>query len=66
MARTTTSAPVAALMAAARPDMSAVELRANLLGSARATKLPVTAGYVDAANAPAVPAANPASSSLNK
>ena len=39
---------VAALMAAMRPDMSAAELRAELLQSASRTSLPIGAGYLDA------------------
>ena len=39
---------VAALMAAMRPDMSAAELRAELLQSASRASLPIGAGYLDA------------------
>jgi subtilisin family serine protease len=42
------AAGVAALMAAMRPDMSAAELRAELLQSAGRTSLPVGGGYLDA------------------
>jgi subtilisin family serine protease len=42
------AAGVAALMAAMRPDMSAVELRAQLLQNAGRASLPVSGGYLDA------------------
>jgi subtilisin family serine protease len=42
------AAGVAALMAAMRPDMSAVELRAQLLQNAGRSSLPVNGGYLDA------------------
>ena len=42
------AAGVAALMAAMRPDMSAVELRAQLLQNAGRSSLPVSGGYLDA------------------
>jgi subtilisin family serine protease len=42
------AAGVAALMAAMRPDMSASELRAQLLQNAGRASLPVSGGYLDA------------------
>jgi subtilisin family serine protease len=42
------AAGVAALMAAMRPDLSAPELRAELLESAGRSSLPIGAGYLDA------------------
>jgi subtilisin family serine protease len=42
------AAGVAALMAAMRPDMSAAELRAQLLQNAGRSSLPVSGGYLDA------------------
>jgi subtilisin family serine protease len=42
------AAGVAALMAAIRPDLSAAELRAQLLQNAGRSSLPVTGGYLDA------------------
>ena len=42
------AAGVAALMAAMRPDMSASELRAQLLQNAGRSSLPVSGGYLDA------------------
>jgi subtilisin family serine protease len=42
------AAGVAALMAAMRPDMSATELRAQLLQNAGRSSLPVSGGYLDA------------------
>lgn len=42
------AAGVAALMAAMRPDMSAAELRAQLLQNAGRSSLPVGGGYLDA------------------
>ena len=44
------AAGVAALMAAMRPDMSAAELRAQLLQNAGRASLPVSGGYLDALN----------------
>jgi subtilisin family serine protease len=44
------AAGVAALMAAMRPDMSASELRAQLLQNAGRASLPVGGGYLDALN----------------
>jgi subtilisin family serine protease len=42
------AAGVAALMAAMRPDLSATELRAQLLQNAGRSSLPVSGGYLDA------------------